>query len=175
MSCFRCTEQWFSCVSIHIYTYIYIYMYINFFPDALPLQPTIKCGSLCCMLVVGHTVFKHEDPDPGCVKVGPVHSHCVSRVALLLEQLSRFFYLKCFGCFCFYHWEVQKKKKGLRGRKSRFFFFPFICHLFCLNSLKSVHNQRLRWGSQMAGLFCLEGTCARLNLCTRTQRSDLAD
>lgn len=138
MSCFRCTEQWFSYISVHIY------IYINFFSDALPLQLTMKCSSLCCILIVGHIVFKHKDSDPGCINVGPVHFSLLTVWHSFVEQPSRFFFcLKCFGRFCFYHWEVQKKKKkkGLRGRKSRD-FFPFICHLFCLNSLKSVCKQR---------------------------------
>ena len=114
----------------YIYIRIYIYMYINFFPDALPLQPTIKCGSLCCMLVVGHTVFKHEDPDPGCVKVGPVHSHCVSRVALLLEQLSRFFLFKVFWMFLLLPLGSSKKKKRTKRKKESVFFFSFYLSSF---------------------------------------------
>ena len=114
----------------YIYIRIYIYMYINFFPDALPLQPTIKCGSLCCMLVVGHTVFKHEDPDPGCVKVGPVHSHCVSRVALLLEQLSRFFLFKVLWMFLLLPLGSSKKKKRTKRKKESVFFFSFYLSSF---------------------------------------------
>ena len=67
-------------------------MYINFFSDALPLQLTIKCSSLCCILIVGHMVFKHEDSDPGCIKVGPVHFPCVYRAALLCRTALQIFF-----------------------------------------------------------------------------------
>ena len=87
-------------------------MYINFFSDALPLQLTIKCSSLCCILIVGHMVFKHEDSDPGCIKVGPVHFPCVYRAALLCRTaLQIFFLFKVFWMFLLLPLGSLKKKK----------------------------------------------------------------
>lgn len=119
--------------------------------------------------VLVRSVFQRWDSDPGCMSAGPVPLPCADRAAHVWYSAAGFFLWSILGIFALTFGKFRRQRDWLSSLKNKwfFFFFPFICHLFCLNHLQSAHHQRLRWGFQVAALSCLEARIWNSLTCTR--------